>query len=388
MESTLRIMVLGADGYIGWPLTLELMSRHQGASFYLLDNGLRRRNVASLGGASLTNIVPMSQRVRVAAKELGVERAHFSEMDITNPDFLSVLADFRPDVIYHLAQQGSAPLSMKDCASALETVRNNEVGNLQLLWGIREHCPNAHLVKLGSFGEYAQCGLDIPEGYFQPTFRGKQATVPAPFPRESDDVYHITKINDSNFISMGCRQWGLRISDIMQATIVGCSLTQAVSKQLPTRFDYDPCFGTVLNRFIVQAVAGMPISVYGTGHQRSGLCGLNDAVRSLANQIDEAPAAGVHRVVNHVAETNLSVNEIANLCVEVAASLGISAIIERTHNPRQENHAEKLNFGIDTKAFQAQPASPIMDVMRDVFHFATLNKDSIRAELLAPGFEW
>jgi UDP-sulfoquinovose synthase len=170
-----------------------------------------------------------------------------------------------------------------------------------------------------------------------------------PYPRESGDIYHITKINDSNFISLACRKWGFAVTDVMQSTIYGLHAPAlARDPVLRTRFDHDACFGTVLNRFVAQTVVGHPMTVYGTGLQRTGLMYLSDSVDSLASLADRAPEPGRHRVINHVTERNWCVLEIAEHVAAAAAGMGMAARIERgVHNPRVENDAQKATHAIE-----------------------------------------
>lgn len=343
------ILVLGADGYVGWPLVCELLARHPRRPMVLVDNGLRRRLVEEVGGESVTPIEGLAARVEAARRLFGATAVRVVELDVAGPDLDALIGELQPSVVYHLAQQCSAPWSMRGPEEAVFTVENNEGGNLRLLFSLRKHVPHAHLVKLGTFGEYAKAGIDVAEGYFRPTYNGREANAPMPYPRESDDVYHISKINDSNFISLACRKWGLAVTDVMQSTIYGLH-TDAVSRDpvLATRFDQDACFGTVLNRFVSQVVVGHPMTVYGTGLQRTGLMYLGDSVASLASLADRRPAPGTHHVINHVTERNWCVLEIAEHVAAAAERVGLSPRIERgVHNPRVENDTVKATHTVE-----------------------------------------
>jgi len=337
MSAVIMIMVLGGDGYLGWPLALTLALRRPDARVVIVDNFQRRRLVEEAGGNSITPIAGLAARVAAYRSFSGHSNLEFELLDVASPALAELVARRRPEIIYHLAQQASAPYSMGGVEAAVHTLVNNEVGNMRLLWALRDHAPETHLVKLGSFGEYAQCGLEIPEGYFVPTHAGRLADRPVPFPRESDDIYHVSKINDTNYSALACRKWGLRITDVMQCTAFG-AVTQATASapELDTRLDYDAVFGTVVNRFVAQLCVGQPMTIYGSGHQRTGLMGLEDAVDALVHLGDAPPARGVHRVVNNVTERDLSINEIAEALQRVAVDHGLTAEISRSHDPRGE----------------------------------------------------
>ena len=343
------ILVLGGDGYLGWPLSLRLARENSSKKVVLVDNLLRRRLVKHEGGDSLLPILTSQQRLEASRSQLGLENMEFIHMDVNSPDLELLIGECQPDVIYHLAQQGSAPYSMRGPEQAMFTVRNNEEGNMRLLWAVKNHAPDCHIVKLGSFGEYATSGMDIAEGYFRPAYGANRANRPVPYPREADDFYHATKINDTNHISVACRIWGLRVTDIMQCTVFG-SWTPEIDgrEELFTRLDYDECFGTVANRFLAQALCGQPLTVYGTGHQRTGLMSLNDTVQSLTRLREEPPPSGEHRVINHLTEESYSINELAETVRDLARQAGFPVEIQRgVHDPRGETLPIKLEYHIE-----------------------------------------
>lgn len=387
----LTILILGGDGYLGWPLALKLSVRHPDAQIILVDNLARRRWVEAQGSQSLTPI--LSPEARLLAWQAHVQRSQlrFIHLDVATPALDTLIEQQRPQVIYHLAQQCSAPFSMTSVDQAVETVVNNEVSNLRLLWAMRAWVPDAHLIKLGSFGEYAKVGLDIPEGYFLPRVHKKWASRPAPFPREADDIYHVSKINDTNFISMACRKWGLRITDIMQSTIVGVEIAETQGMpDLLTRLDVDAVFGTVANRFIAQTLCHHPMTVYGSGLQRTGLMALEDAVRSLSELADDPAEPAEHRVINHVTVRDLCINEVAEVVASSARAHGLEPTIARGRfDPRQETPGEKADYHIETHYLhQGFTPTPLETVLQQTFETAWCYRDRIRPELFAPKIAW
>ncbi len=333
------IVVFGGDGYIGWPLAVELALRHPDKSILVADNFLTRRNAAKVGGRPLAPICDMPARLAAFRAVFGQTNLHFREIDCADTAQMTALfAEVAPETVYHLAHQRAAPYSMLGLAECVETVTNNEVGFLNLIWLVKERVPDCHVVKLGSFGAYAKPGLDIPEGDAHIAIGGQVSAAPAPFPRASDDFYHVTKINDGAFAGLAARKWGLRITDVMQSTVFGVGTARTLTDdRLATRFDYDEVLGTVANRFVVQALAGLPLTVYGRGTQTSGIMVLEDCVQVLAHLAGDAPARGTHRIVNNSPQS-YAINEIAEIVLEEGARRGLAVEICRNRwNPRFED---------------------------------------------------
>lgn len=390
MNSPLRFLVLGGDGYVGWPVALRLAIKHPTARVLVIDNLTRRRLVDEVGGNSVTPVAPPAARVAAFRAWSGQSNLAFVDLDVSDPALDVLVREERPTHVYHLAQQASAPYSMTDPERAVFTVRNNEIGNLRVLWAIRRHVPEAHLVKLGSFGEYARPGFDVAEGYFRPSYHGVEATVDTPFPRAADDIYHVSKINDTNFISVACRKWGLRVTDVMQSTIFGVHTHETAGHpELYTRYDYDAVFGTVLNRFLCQAIVGVPLTIYGTGFQRTGLMALDDAVGSLVDLGTRSIAAGEHRVVNHITERDFCINEIASRVAEVASTRGYAVRVDRTHDPREERDTEKARYRVEAHHVDRHVRhTPLLDVVGPVFDIVAANAGRIDAARFTPTVRW
>lgn len=384
------IVVLGGDGYLGWPLALTLAMRSPQARVVVADNLARRRAVAAVGGNSITPISDPDRRLAAYFAFTGRRNLEFEALDVSTPALDALIARLRPSVVYHLAQQASAPFSMAGVEEAVHTVTNNEVGNLRLLWALRDRVPEAHLVKLGSFGEYAQCGLEIAEGYFLPSHAGATATRPVPFPREADDIYHVSKINDTNYCALACRNWGLRVTDVMQSTAFGVSTRDtADAPELATRLDYDAVFGTVVNRFVAQATIGHPLTLYGSGHQRTGLMALDDAVGSLARLADSPPPRGEHRVINHVTERGLSINEIAAAVRDLAAARGFDVTVSRDHDPRGEAPEVKPTHTVRADFVDANvTATPFAEALTRLFDSVSRHRDRVRPAAFPPWIPW
>ena len=206
-----------------------------------------------------------------------------------------------PEAVVHYGQQASAPYSMASRQKAVETQHANVIGNLNLLFAIRDHVPDCHLVKLGTMGEYGQPDIDIEEGYIEIEHKGRRDTLP--FPKLPASLYHCSKVHDSTNIHFACRIWGLRATDLNQGVVYGIETEEtAGDERLITRFDYDEIFGTVLNRFCLQAVIGHPLTVYGAGHQTRGFLNIRDTLACVELAVANPAERGEFRVFNQFTE--------------------------------------------------------------------------------------
>ncbi|MEJ5947060.1 NAD-dependent epimerase/dehydratase family protein, partial [Pseudokineococcus basanitobsidens] len=260
----MRILVLGGDGYLGWPTAMYLSAR--GHEVGVLDNGLRRQYDHELGAGSLVPIESMATRVQ-AWREVSGKTLPSWTTDLCDADGLyAVLRELSPDAVVHFAEQRAAPYSMIDRKHAVHTQVNNVVGTLNLMYAIGELDRDVHVVKLGTMGEYGQPNIDIEEGWLEVTHKGR--TDRMMFPKKPGSFYHLSKVHDSHNLEFGCRIWGLRVTDLNQGVVYGQETDEtALDPRLATRLDYDSVFGTVINRFAIQAVLGEPLTVYGGGSQ-------------------------------------------------------------------------------------------------------------------------
>lgn len=387
----MNILVVGGDGYIGWPLSLKLKTSYPSANIIIADKLLRRKNVKASGGDSLIPIESIEERIRIANEKLSGNDIKWLNIDVADPEKTqNLFKTYKPEIVYHLGHQPSAPYSMGNLAQTVSTIHNNEISNINILWSIREHCPEAHYIKLGSFGAYAKSGIDIAEGYFKPMYKGKEPHKPMPYPREADDFYHITKINDSNFIGLACRKWNLKVSDVMQSTAFGTATCETLTdKRLATRFDIDPIFGTVLNRFVAMAIAEKPLLVYGSGNQCTGIMGLNDCLKILLHLSKDPAKAGEHRVINN-STYKYSINELASLVERSCKSWGLEPkILRNAHNPRFEEQDKKIDYKIETDYVDAHlEATPIEQTINEALELAMAYKETANKLLVGPNYSW
>jgi UDP-sulfoquinovose synthase len=347
----MKILVLGGDGYCGWPTSLHLSEA--GHEVVIVDNCVRRTIDHELGAQSLTPIADLKERVRawqeVSGQTIGIEFG-----DLLDWEFLSdVVGRHQPEAIVHYAEQRAAPYSMIDRRHALYTQHNNVIGTLNVLFAINEYAPECHLVKLGTMGEYGTPNIDIEEGYITIEHNGRKDTLP--FPKMPGSWYHLTKVHDSHNIHFACRIWGLRATDLNQGVVYG-TLTPQTERdvRLINRFDYEEVFGTVLNRFCIQAAIGHPLTVYGKGGQTRGFLDIRDTVRCIELACENPAERGEFRVFNQFTE-EFSVLELAEMVADAAGKMGLEVRIENVANPRVEKeehyyhakHTKLLDLGLE-----------------------------------------
>jgi UDP-sulfoquinovose synthase len=380
-----KILVLGGDGYCGWPTALHLS--HGGHDVAIVDSLARRAWDVELRADSLTPIASLDDRV-AAWNEVSGRAVEIHVGDLLDWGFLSaVVASHRPDAIVHFAEQRSAPYSMIDREHAVFTHQNNVIGNLNLLFAIREHVPECHLVKLGTMGEYGTPNIDIEEGFLDVEHNGRRDRLP--FPKQPGSFYHLTKVHDSHNIHFTCRVWGLRATDLNQGVVYGTVTEDTVlDPRLVNRFDYDHVFGTALNRFCVEAAIGHPLTVYGAGGQTRGFIDIRDMVRCIELAVANPPEAGEYRVFNQFTE-QFSIKQLAQLVAEAAGPLGLHVTTEHLPNPRVEperhyynaKHTALLELGLE-------PHFLTNSLLDSLLNIAIEHADRVDRSLIPPRVDW
>lgn len=372
----MRIIVAGGDGFCGWPTALYLSNR--GHEVAILDNLVRREIDDELNSNSLTPIAPIEDRV-AKWKELTDKDIQLYLGDLNDYDFLSdVFQEFKPEAFVHYAEQRSAPYSMISREHTIYTQSNNVLGNLNVLYAIKDFAPDCHLIKLGTMGEYGTPNIEVEEGWLEVEHKGRKDRVL--FPKKPGSYYHLTKVHDSHNIEFACRTWGIRATDLNQGVVYGVNTAEtAMDPVLHNRFDYDGIYGTVLNRFIVQAANDLPLSVYGKGGQTRGFIHIEDTVRCIEIAALNPAERGEFKVYNQITET-FSVLELAEM-VEKAAQdhFDINAKVEHVDNPRVE--AEEHYFSAVYTALQELGLEPHLltdKVIADILQLAIDNKDRLK----------
>jgi UDP-sulfoquinovose synthase len=378
----MKILVLGGDGYLGWPTALHLSAA--GHVVAVADNFARRGYDYEMGVDSLVPIESLQTRVgvwrQVAGKQIGIFVGDLCDADFT----YQMVSDFKPDAIVHYAEQRAAPYSMVDRKHAVYTQTNNVVGTLNVLYAIAEIDPDIHLVKLGTMGEYGTPNIDIEEGWLHVEHNGRSDRVL--YPKRPGSFYHLSKVHDSHNIEFACRIWGLRATDLNQGVVYGQQTDEtAADDRLATRYDYDAVFGTVLNRFVVQAVLGVPLTVYGNGGQTRGLIDIRDTVRCIELACESPAERGDFRVFNQLTQT-MSVLEIAET---IAAAFAEPVTITKLDNPRvelEEHYYNVVYTGLAELGLQAHLLSDtliesLVDITKRYAHRA-------RPEAMMPTIQW
>jgi UDP-sulfoquinovose synthase len=381
----MRVAVLGGDGYCGWATALYLSGK--GHSIAIADNFARRQWDHELGVQTLTPILPLSDRLRVW-QELSGNNIELFVGDVTEYDFLSsVIQDFEPEAVVHFAEQRAAPYSMIDRKHAVFTQVNNVVGTLNLLFALREFQPECHLIKLGTMGEYGTPNIDIEEGYITIEHNGRRDTVP--YPKQPGSFYHLSKVHDSHNIMFTCKAWGLRATDLNQGVVYGTMTDEvALSEALINRFDYDEVFGTVLNRFCVQAAIGHPLTVYGKGGQTRGFLDIRDTVRCVEIACLNPAAQGECRVFNQFTE-QFSVLDLARLVQTAGEKLGLAVEVDHLPDPRVEaeqhyynaKHSKLIELGLEPHLLSDSLLDSLMNV-------ALKYRDRIDPAVMLPQINW
>lgn len=389
----MRVFIAGIDGYLGWPLAQHLAARDHIVGG--LDRFLRRAWVDEVGGVSAVPVASWADRVAAFAEAFGQDLSFFDVDMLDYQGLRQALESFQPDAVVHLAEQPSAPFSMIDQRHASFTQQNNVIGSLNLLWALHEVAPEAHLLKLGTMGEYGTPNVDIPEGFFEIEYRGRRDVLP--FPRQAGSFYHWSKVHDSNNTMFACKIWGLRATDVMQGVVYGTNVGKPsndgalkTSQAMTTRLDFDTCFGTVINRFVCQAVIGHPLTIYGTGEQQRGFLPLQDSMECLTLALESPPAAGEYRVFNQFDRT-YSVRELADTVVEIAHDFDLHANVELYENPRieqqthhyQPDRRQLLDLGY-------QPTGNVRAEVGRLFEAVLRYRSHIEAyrSLLVPAIRW
>jgi UDP-sulfoquinovose synthase len=380
-----KVLVVGGDGYCGWATALYLSER--GHEVAIADSLIRRHWDATLGIDTLTPIAPIRHR---AARwhELTGKQIRVYIGDICDYPFVQhFMRDFEPESIVHFGEQRSAPFSMIDREHAVMTQVTNVSGTLNLLFAIKEFNPEIHLVKLGTLGEYGQPNIDIEEGYITIRHNGREDRLP--YPMQPGSFYHLSKVHDSHNIRFACRIWGLRATDLNQGVVYGV-LTDETSRDelLINRFDYDEVFGTVLNRFCIQAAIGHPLTVYGKGGQTRGFLDIRDTVRCIELAATNPAARGEFRVFNQFTE-QFNLNDLATMVQKVGTAEGMSIEVCHVDNPRVEKedhyynakHTALLDLGLVPHLLNES-------LLDSLLHFAIRYKGRVDKAHMMPTVTW
>ncbi|WP_371069178.1 NAD-dependent epimerase/dehydratase family protein [Sediminibacillus sp. JSM 1682029] len=381
----MRIIVAGGDGFCGWPTALYLSK--QGHEVSIVDNLVRRKIDEELRSNSVTPIATLEQRVAKWKELTGKEIKTFVG-DLNHYDFLAeVFKQTKPDAFVHFAEQRSAPYSMIDREHAVYTQSNNVIGNLNVLYAIKEFAPECHLIKLGTMGEYGTPNIDIEEGYLEIEHNGRKDKLP--YPKQPGSFYHLSKVHDSHNIMFACKIWGIRATDLNQGVVYGLHTDETeMDPVLANRLDYDGVYGTALNRFIIQAATGHDLTVYGTGGQTRAFLNIKDTVRCVEIATETPADKGEFRVFNQFTEY-FSVQDLAEKVQKVAGETGLTPEISHIDNPRVEAE-EHYYHAVNTKLrdLGLEPNLLTDEVIKGILTAALDHKGRVIKENVLPSISW
>ena len=381
----MRVLILGVDGYLGWPTAMHFAS--QGHEVWGIDSYLRRIMAIATNSEALIPCPNLIERAN-AYKDITGNEIRVSIGDLADYQVMSnIFAEAKPDVVVHYAEQPSAPYSMMGRKQAALTLRNNLDVTFNCIWAALGHVPDCHIIKLGTMGEYGTPNIDIEEGWIEIEHKGRRDTFL--YPRAAGSLYHTTKVLDTDLIWFYVRTLGLAVTDLMQGPVYGLYTPEAeLDERLLPSFHYDDIFGTVVNRFLVQAVAGVPLTVYGKGGQTRGYLNLKDTLQCIQLAAECPADQGELRILNQFTET-FSVNEIAERIQRVGNDLGLSVEVAQISNPRKEKddhyynpaHSGLLDLGL-------VPNYMTDDVLSHLLGEVGRHKDNIDIGKILPRIRW
>ena len=393
-----HILILGGDGYLGWPTAMYFSQR--GYAVTVVDNYFRRNVCTTIDVGMLYSVPTLQERARIWHEKTGKE-IKVVIGDLTDAEVMRGLFDGRaqyawalntaftgiPDTVVHYAEQPSAPYSLMDYKTANFTLSNNLLVTNNLMFAVRDFARDTHIIKLGTMGEYGTPNIDIEEGWLEIEHKGRKGKFL--FPRQASSLYHTTKIMDTDLFWFGVRMWNLRVTDLMQGPVYGLETEEsAIDQRLKTIFNYDEVFGTVVNRFIAQAIVGYPLTVYGKGGQTRGYLNIKDTMQCVHMSEQKPAKPGELRVFNQIMET-FSVNQLAELTAEAGKRLGYNVEIKCIDNPRKEAEEHYYNptyQGLIELGVKPHYLTP--EVMAGMFKLVAEHKDSIRKDVIFRGVRW
>lgn len=394
----MQILILGGDGYLGWPTAMYFSAK--GHDVTVVDNYFRRNAAVELDTGMLYPVPTLVQRARIWHEKTGRE-IKVVIGDLRNPELMrglftgTVQYAFTvnnafpglPDAVMHYAEQPSAPYSLLSYEHANFTLSNNLLITNNLMFAVKDFSPQTHIVHIGTMGEYGTPNIDIEEGWLEIEHKGRKDRFL--FPRQASSIYHTSKIMDTDLLWFGIRTWGLRATDLMQGPVYGIETDESeIDPRLRPFFNYDEIFGTVVNRFITQAVTGYPLTVYGKGGQTRGYLNIKDTLQCVYQSTLNPASAGELRVFNQIMET-FSVSELAEMTARVGRALGYDVEVRSVDNPRKEAEEHYYNptyHGLIEMG--VEPHYLTDEAMTGMFRIVGVFKDSIRKDVIFKGVKW
>lgn len=394
----MNVLILGGDGYLGWPSAMYFSQR--GHNVTVVDNYFRRNAAVELDTGALYPAPNLVERARLwfelTGKEIKVVIGDLRESWVLESLFTGTAhyafatGDAKSvgfDTVLHCGEQPSAPYSMLSQRHATFTLMNNLAITNNLMFTVKNHSPETHIIHIGTMGEYGTPNIDIEEGWIDIEHKGRKGRFL--FPRQASSIYHTSKIMDTDLMWFGIRTWGLKMTDLMQGPVYGIETEEtAMDARLRPFFNYDEIFGTVVNRFITQAVCGYPLTVYGKGGQIRGYLNIKDTLQCVYQSAVVPAKAGELRIFNQIMET-FSVMDLAEKTQRVGKTLGYDVQIEHLPNPRKE--AEEHYYNPVYQGLQDIGVIPHYltdEVMEGLFRVVGEYKANIRKDVIFRGVKW
>jgi len=381
----MNILILGGDGYLGWPTAMHFASR--GHRVAVLDNYLRRNMARETNSEALMPNPNLLTRAEIFKALSGYAIASYIADCTDYRQLERVFQEFAPDTVVHYAEQPSGPYSMMGYAEARKTLENNLLATFNVIWAVIEHAPRCHIIKLGTMGEYGTPNIDIEEGWIDIHHKGRSDRFL--FPRQAGSLYHTTKVLDTDLLWFYVRAYGIGVTDLMQGPVYGLSTAECdLDERLLPNFHYDDIFGTVVNRFLVQAIAGIPLTVYGKGGQTRGFLNLMDTLQCIALAASNPVPPGELRILNQFTEL-FSVNQLAERVRAAGRRLGLEVSVRNMENPRKESEEHYYNahqHGL--KELGLVPHLLTEEVAEDLLHRVRRYQDRIEVGKIFPRVKW
>lgn len=381
----MRVMICGGDGYLGWPTAMDMAL--SGNEVLIVDNYLRRKMAIDTNSLPLFQTPDMEGRAAIFASEYD-NKLQWEVFDCCDHQKLfGSVERFQPDLIIHYAEQPSAPYSMQGFDEAKMTMDNNLQSTFNIIWAVKQFVPSCHIIKLGTMGEYGTPNIDIEEGWLEVEHNGRKQEFL--YPRQASSLYHTTKVLDTDLLWFYVRTYNIRVTDLMQGPVYGLSpFVEEANSALRPNFHYDDIFGTVVNRFLVQAVAREPLTVYGAGGQTRGYLNLKDTLQCVKLAANNPPEPGELRILNQFTET-FSVNDLASRIKSVGDAMGLSVTLNHIKNPRKEledhyynpKHSGLLELGLEPHFMTDNVIAEMLDM---VIEF----ENQIDTDLIMPRVSW
>jgi len=384
-----NIIIIGGDGFCGWPLALRLSNKNN--NVLIIDNLSRRKIDLDLGTSSLTEISSIHERLSIW-KEVTGKTIKFLNINIATEyeKLKNTIQDFNTDVIVHLAEQRAAPYSMKSRDTSRYTVDNNLSGTHNILSAIVDVNTNIHLVHIGTMGVYGYGAVKnsiIPEGYVDVKMddgTGNFKDIKILHPFFPGSIYHMTKTQDALFFQFYKKNWNIRITDLHQGIIWGLYTEETkLHDKLINRFDYDGDYGTVLNRFIMQAANDIPLTVYGTGEQTRAFIHIENSMDCIEIAINNKAEDRVE-IYNQMTETHT-----LNNLVELIKNTFDNVKVDYLDNPRKElkkndlkvKNQQFLNLGLKPKLLTS-------DKLKEIYDYIKKRSTNIDISSIYPSSKW